>query len=213
MHYRKVHHYNDEAMPPIHREKSLDEYCITSNASNPIKNKRNQIWNSTNNAKMARLSVPMDEDSSRTKRVSEGSSNSNCSSSSENYAESNNRLQSPPAPKNNLGYNSCSSSNGIKSNRLYSSNNSNSNFLSSHSNDSLAFSDSVVNKSINCMKAKAVINDMKMELQGTQHHEQHRDLYFQNSSKEIPMQQNYTNNHFPFPTTSNFQQTNLPSQF
>ena len=200
-------------MPPIHREKSLDEYCITSNANNPMKNKRNQIWNSTNNAKMARLSVPMEEDSLRTKRVSEGSSNSNCSSSSDNYAESNNRLQSIPATKDNIAYSCSLSSSGIKSNRLYSSNNSNSNFLSSHSNDALASSDSVENKSINCMKAREVINDIKMELQDTQHHEQHRDFYFQTNSKETPMQQNYTNNPFPFPTTSNFQQANLPSQF
>ena len=201
-------------MPPIHREKSLDEYCITSNASNQMKNKRNQIWNSTNNAKMARLSVPMDEDSSRTKRVSEGSSNSNCSSSSDNHAESNNMLQSPPASKNNLAYSCSSSSNsGMKSNRLYSSNNSNSNFQNCHSNDSIPYSDSVENKSINCMKAKAVINDIKMELKDAQHHEQHRDFYFQNNSKETPMQQNYTNNPFPFPTTSHFQPANLPSQF
>ena len=30
VHYRKVHHYTDETMPPIHREKSIDKYCQES---------------------------------------------------------------------------------------------------------------------------------------------------------------------------------------
>ena len=197
-------------MPPIHREKSLDEYCITSNANNLMKNKRNQMWNTTKNGKMARLSVPTEEEASRTKRVSEGSSNSNCSSSSDNYTESNNGLQTPPAPKNNPGYSCSSSSSGMKSSCLYASNNTNSNILSSQSTDIIPYSDSVGNKDTNCMKAKTVLNDIKMELQETQ---QNREYYFQNNSKQIQLQQNYASNTFQFPTTSNFQSTNLQSQF
>ena len=198
-------------MPPIHREKSLDEYCINSNANNLMKNKRNQMWNPTN-GKMVQLSAPSDnEDATRTKRVSEGSSNSNCSSSSDNFADGNNCLQSSPASKN-TAYSSSTSSSVIKSDCLYSSSTTNSNFINSHSPDNVPLSDSVDNKNTNCMRIKTVLNDIKMELQDV-HQEHHNNYYFQNDSKETPMQQNFTNNPFQVPTASNYQAENLPGQF
>ena len=63
------------------------------------------------------------------------------------------------------------------------------------------------------MKAKKTLNDIKMEVHHVQRNEHQNDYYFQNNSKDNPMQQNFTNNQFQYPTSSNFQPTNLPSQF
>ena len=79
VHYRKVHHYNDDAMPAIHREKSLDEYCNESIGPSPPGKRSNP-----NHASLRhKLPSPRRGAAKRIKNVSEGSSNSTSSSSLE----------------------------------------------------------------------------------------------------------------------------------
>ena len=89
VHYRKVHHYEDDVMPPIHREKSLDEYCNNSLTLFASEKKTGHKVSSTN---VSNSSVT---DSSQVQRVSEGSPHSNGSTSSDTFEDSNNVRQQP----------------------------------------------------------------------------------------------------------------------
>ena len=140
-------------MPPIHREKSLDEYCSGSSAINTATNKRN-IWNSTVTNSL-QLSPP--PDATRAKRVSEGSSNSNCSSSSD-IVETDS-LKASPIPKNTFNSEACS----VKSDCMYSTNNINSSSDILNTSGEIAFQNGAHNKVYNQMVVKTVLNDIKME--------------------------------------------------
>ena len=67
-------------MPPIHRDKSLDEYYSGSNTTKLQSPQKKNGWSSASIINPLQLSPS--NDGKHTKLVSEGSSNSNCSSSS-----------------------------------------------------------------------------------------------------------------------------------
>ena len=67
-------------MPPIHRDKSLDEYYTGSNTAKLQSPQKKNGWSSASIINPLQLSPS--NDGKHTKLVSEGSSNSNCSSSS-----------------------------------------------------------------------------------------------------------------------------------
>ena len=186
-------------MPPIHREKSLDEYCNNSNVNVPT-NKRNS-WNSAVKNGI-QLSPP---DATRTKRVSEGSSNSNCSSSSDTF-EANN-LKPSPIPKNTL---SNASSCSLKSDCLYASSNSTSNGLI-HNSAEMQFNN-IENKVKSSVTSKHVLNDIKMEMQDL-NQEHCSDVFFQKELKPIQTPQNFGTDNFSISETANFSPASLPNQF
>ena len=182
-----MHHYDDEAMPAIHREKSIDEYCNSSNTTVASSNKAN-VWSGY--AKNG-LQLSPSNAAERSKRVSEGSSNSNCSSSSDNF-EGNNTNASPNSKRvfNNTPR-------GLKSDCLYPSDIvSPSVTINNPSQMQFNEAERKVNDSI---VGKKVLNDVKMEMDNLAHDHQERNTY-----EQKPIQEN-----LDFPSC-NFQATGIP---
>ena len=195
-----MHHYEDEVMPPIHREKSLDEYCNNSNAIPTVVKKT-----STTSRNAIHSSIT---EETRTKRVSEGSSHYNCSSSSDPFESSNANpsLSSPPISKSSFA----SVSGNVKSDCLHHVNSQSVNCVI-HNSSEVKFND-VGTKVNNPMLEKGVLNDIKMEMHG-QNQEHPCGIYAQKDIKTIPNHPNISSNNCQITDEPHFQQTTISNLF
>ena len=192
-------------MPPIHREKSLDEYCNNSNAVVITPDNKSAYNTAARNA--IRFSTA---EETRTKRVSEGSSHSSSSSSSDPFESSSiNQSLSSPISKSSFS----SVAGNVKTDCLYSLNvtNSSNNLVIHNSASEMKFNN-IGTKVNNSILQKRVLNDMKMEMHET-NQEHPGVIYAQKDIKTIPSHPNFPSANCQITDKSHFQSTTISNLF
>ena len=171
-------------MPPIHREKSLDEYCNNSLTLFASEKKTGHKTSSTN---VGNLSAP---DSTQVQRVSEGSPHSNGSTSSDTFEDSNNvRKQPLSSPTSETSFTTRMSGNA-KPDCLHSINVTNSNTVLYDDCSQVKFGNAEMKVTASSFR-KSVLNDIKMGIHNSsQDHPgtvyAHRDVKTIHNHSQLP---------------------------